>query len=68
MSCGSVKVQTVWGNNEGVYIDVEIIAGGERIRFATGKTLGETEEDYDKMSAIAGFIYKSFAGFGRVSN
>ena len=59
-------VNTMWGSNEGVYIDVEMIAGGERIRFATGKTLGETEEDYDRMSAIAAFVYKSFAGFGRV--
>ena len=31
----------------------------------TGKTLGETEDDYNRMCAIAGFIYKSFAGFGR---
>ena len=54
-----------WGGNEGVYLDVEMISANGKQRFATGKTLGESEEDYDRMQAIAGFIYKSFAGFGR---
>lgn len=65
----SVVVQTRWGGNEGVYIDVDMEAvEGGRVHFATGKTLGETEEDYDRMAAIAAFIYKSFAGFGKVSD
>lgn len=65
----SFIVQTRWGGNEGVYIDVDIEAfEGGRVHFATGKTLGETEEDYDRMAAIAAFIYKSFSGFGRVSS
>lgn len=55
-----------WGGNEGVYLEVEMMSQNGRQYFATGKTLGETEEDYDRMQAIAGFIYKSFAGFGRV--
>ena len=55
-----------WGSNEGVYLEVETISANGKQHFATGKTLGETEEDYDRMQAIAGFIYKSFAGFGRV--
>ena len=54
-----------WGSNEGVYLEVEMVSQNGRQHFATGKTLGETEEDYDRMQAIAGFIYKSFAGFGR---
>lgn len=56
-----------WGSNEGVYIEVEMLVNGSRQHFATGKTLGETEEDYDRMQKIAGFIYKSFAGFGKGS-
>ena len=54
-----------WGGNEGVYLEVEMMSENEKQHFATGKTLGETESDYDRMQAIAGFIYKSFAGFGR---
>lgn len=65
----SVSVQTRWGSNEGVYIDVDMTAfEGGTVHFATGKTLGEAEEDYDRMAAIAAFIYKSFAGFGRSSD
>ncbi len=56
-----------WGGNEGVYLEVKMISSDGQQHFATGKTLGETEEDYDRMQAIAGFIYKSFAGFGRVN-
>ena len=61
----SFMVYTRWGSNEGVYIDVDMVVGSNKEHFATGKTLGETEEDYDRMCAIASFIYKSFAGFGR---
>lgn len=62
----SFSVQTRWGGNEGVYIDVDMTAFNcGTVHFATGKTLGETEADYDRMCAIAGFIYKSFHGFGR---
>lgn len=61
----SFVVYTRWGSNEGVYIDVDMVVGDHKEHFATGKTLGETEADYDRMCAIAGFIYKSFAGFGR---
>lgn len=57
-----------WGGNEGVYLEVEMVSECGMQHFATGKTLGETEEDYDRMQAIAGFIYKSFAGFGRVNS
>ena len=63
----SIIAYAQWGGNEGVYLEVEMISENEKQHFATGKTLGETEEDYDRMQAIAGFIYKSFAGFGRVS-
>lgn len=56
-----------WGASEGVYIDVQMLVAGQRMTFAVGKSLGETEADYDRMQAIAGFIYKSFAGFGHQS-
>lgn len=65
----SITTTVRWGGNEGVYIDVNMTAfEGGTVHFATGKTLGETEEDYDRMCAIAAFIYKSFAGFGRVAS
>lgn len=61
----SIYAYAVWGGNEGVYLDVEMKSEKGSVHFATGKTLGETEEDFDRMQEIAGFIYKSFAGFGR---
>ena len=61
----SVEVRTRWGSNEGIYIDVDFVSrDGQYIHFATGKSLDETGEAYDRMSFIAGFIYKSFAGEG----
>ena len=58
-----------WGYRKGICLNVEMISiDGKKTLFASGKTLGETEEDYDRMQAIAGFIYKSFAGFGRVAS
>lgn len=61
----SVRVYTQWGSNEGIYIDVDFeCSDGKTVRFATGKTLDETSEAYDRMNFIAGFIYKSFHGEG----
>lgn len=61
----SVRVYTRWGGNEGIYIDVDFeCADGKTVHFATGKSLDETSEAFDRMNYIAGFIYKSFAGEG----
>lgn len=61
----TVEVKTRWGSNEGIYIDVDFISrDGQNVHFATGKSLDETSEAYDRMNFIAGFIYKSFAGEG----
>lgn len=60
----SVRVRTRWGGNEGIYIDVHFDSPSGSIQFATGKTLDETGEAYDRMNFIAGFIYKSFCGEG----
>ena len=55
-----------WGSSEGIYLEVEFVILNkqtnryERINFATGKTLGESGEDYDRMQYIAGRIYKAF--------
>jgi hypothetical protein len=55
-----------WGGSEGVYLEVDFLAWDEnehlykQINFATGKTLGETNEDFDRMQYIAGCIYRAF--------
>lgn len=60
-----------WGGSEGVYIEVEFVVlqtttnSYERINFATGKTLGETDVDFDRMQYIAGRIYKAFTNEGQ---
>lgn len=56
-----------WGGSEGVYLEVELVVKSstdrsyKRVNFATGKTLGETDADYDRMQYIAGCIYKALA-------
>ena len=61
-----------WGSNEGIYINVEIlhynteIEKYETISFATGKSLGESIEEFDRMQYIAGYIYRLFMGDGRI--
>ena len=60
-----------WGGSEGVYLEVEFVIQNEndksykRVNFATGKTLGETGEDFDRMQYIAGRIYKAFTNEGQ---
>lgn len=60
-----------WGGSEGVYLEVEFVIQKEndksykRVNFATGKTLGETGEDFDRMQYIAGCIYKAFTNEGQ---
>lgn len=46
-----------WGGSEGIYLDIELLYEDEkhviqRLPFATGKTLGESGDDYLKMSRI----------------
>lgn len=64
-ACVNFYAYACWGGSEGVYLDVIMASDGGHQHFATGKTLGETEADYDRMNTIAGFIHKTFTGFGR---
>lgn len=53
----SISCKTEWGGSEGIYIDVYLDYPVRRKRsIITGKTLGETEADYDRMNYIAGEI------------
>lgn len=59
-----------WGGCEGIYIDVILTPQGdqaaerESICFATGKTLDESEEAFDRMVYLGGYIYRLFNGNG----
>lgn len=61
-----------WGSNEGVYIDINILARTDddneygRVNFAFGKDLGEGQATFDRMQYIAGYIYKLLTGDGSV--
>ena len=65
-----------WGGNEGVFFEVEFAVKHPtekryiRVNFASGKTLGESSEDFDRMQYIAGRIYKAFTteGFAPIKN
>lgn len=63
----NIYAYACWGGSEGVYLDVIMEDDKGQHHFATGKTLGETEADYDRINAIAGFIHKTFTGFGRAN-
>ena len=59
----SISCKTRWGGSEGIYIDVYLDYPDKRKRsIITGKSLGETEADYDRMNYIAGEIYKYVNG------
>lgn len=55
-----------WGVSEGIYLEVELLVRGENagkpetVSFATGKTLKESPDAYDRMQYIAGRIYRVF--------
>lgn len=59
-----------WGGSEGIYLEVDLWIKHPtedryfRVNFATGKTLCESSEDYDRMQYIAGRIYKAFTHEG----
>lgn len=61
-----------WGGSEGVYLEVEFAVKHPienrytRVIFASGKTLGESSKDFDRMQYIAGRIYKAFTHEGFV--
>lgn len=60
----SISCKTRWGGSEGIYIDVYLDYPDKRKRsIITGKSLGETEADYDRMNYIAGEIYKYVNGY-----
>lgn len=57
-----------WGGSEGIYIEVDLVTQDQatktykRKNFATGKTLMEDGDSFDRMQYIAGYIYKLFMG------
>ncbi len=61
-----------WGGSEGIYLEIQLVIsdpesnGFKHINFATGKTLDETSEAYDRMQYIAGCIYKAFMGHRQI--
>jgi len=59
------SLEVDWGSSEGIYIDMFLFwQEGDiprRERFITGKTLGESGEDMDRMFLIASAIRQSFA-------
>ena len=63
---------TRWGGSEGIYtnIDVQIYDKEEgrykNLNFISAKSLGETEEAFDRMQYIAGYIYRLLMGDGSV--
>ena len=48
-----ITYEVDYGDSEGIYLDINIrTAKYEQVHFATGKTLGETTEDFLRMSRI----------------
>ncbi len=60
-----------WGNSEGIYLEVNLVTAvdGKCVRknFATGKTLADDSNAFDRMQYTAGYIYKLFCGTHNVS-
>lgn len=67
---GDIRCYAQWGGSEGIYIELEVLVGATKdssykiVHIATGKTLDESGEAYDRMQYIAGRIYKAFCGEG----
>lgn len=61
-----------WGGSEGIYLDISmnVFLSEEKtykqISFITGKTLSETEDAFDRMQYIGGYIYRLLMGDGNV--
>ena len=66
--CADIFVTTDYGESEGVYVDLYLkwYEDGKRFikSYATGKTLGETGFDVDRMFLTASAITKAFHGEG----
>ncbi|MCL2508391.1 MAG: hypothetical protein FWF05_04365 [Oscillospiraceae bacterium] len=67
-SDGYLTNQVDYGGSEGIYLDItlEYQENGERKweHFATGKTLGESGNDLDRMNLIASAVTKAFHADG----
>lgn len=65
---GDIRCYAQWGSSEGIYLELEVLAAATKdkparwINIASGKTLAQTAEAYDRMQYIAGKIYKAFCG------
>jgi len=65
---GDIRCYAQWGNSEGIYIELEDLVPATKdspakwVNVASGKTLAQTSEAYDRMQYIAGKIYKAFCG------
>lgn len=61
-----------WGGSEGIYLDITInVFDSEeeqykQISFITGKTLSESEDAFDRMQYIGGYVYRLLMGDGNV--
>ncbi len=64
-----IFVTTDYGGNEGIYLDAYLkwYEDGKPVTqsFLTGKTLGESGADLDRMFLISSAITKAFHGYGR---
>ena len=65
---GDIRCYAQWGGSEGIYIELEVLVGATKdaparwVNIASGKTLDQSGEAYDRMQYIAGRIYKAFCG------
>lgn len=65
---GDIRCYAQWGNSEGIYIELEVLVAATKdsparwVNVASGKTLAQSSEAYDRMQYIAGRIYKAFCG------
>lgn len=65
---GDIRCYAQWGGSEGIYLELEVLTAATKedpakwVNVASGKTLAQTAEAYDRMQYIAGRIYKAFCG------
>jgi hypothetical protein len=66
---GDISCTVDYGGNEGIYLDIYMKYQDENnkrqtVNFATGKTLGETDADMDRMYLVASAVTKAFHSSG----
>lgn len=67
---GDIRCYAQWGNSEGIYVELEVLVAATNespakwVNIASGKTLAQSSEAYNRMQYIAGRIYKAFCGEG----